>query len=767
MSESTEASPPLSGAITAALVGLGAVGLGVAAYLTRLHMELFVGSGVGESLCDLSASFSCSTVNGAPQSEIYGVPQAVLAIPTYLLMIALALLARRGSRAALPTLAGLGVLTVLYSAYLAYVSAVVIGAWCLFCMVLYAVNLSVTGLALWAGRGLGPLVRGLKPGFVVGSIAAGLVLFAGVNATYAQLRASLVQKAAAEIVAPPAPKLAAATNTAPVDAEVKKLRLSDKRVDVPIPADAPSVGPAKARVTIVEFSDFQCPFCKRLAGTLHQLVDEYPSDVRLVYLQFPLNLDCNRAGLKKSMHPGACDASVTSVCASQQGKFWEMHDRLFDRQGDLKRAAFLEHASDLGLDNSAFEACLDDPATLEAVAKQTELAAPLGVSGTPTFFINGRQLAGGQPIEVLRAVVDAELAGTVGALDLEVKVGTEARGAVDGAKTQVQVSLGSTSTQIDAFEASLDGDSAVSRAGASSARNISWYGARDACAAAGKRLCTEAEWLAACTGDAPIDKDGNGVFSDETITGRLYGYSERRRSGACADSRNPDAPGDVITGDHPQCGTPDGAYDLVGGVKEWVGLSPATAATKGGSYSSGESARCGYYRDDIAPDTQDPATGFRCCEGPAEIPAMLAGRDVSEKLAPFDVQLLDGKKFNTKTLAGKPTIITFWASWCGPCKKELPILAALYNQYKDQGLAVLAISVDSDEAKLKAYLASNPLPFPVARDPDGSLLDSFNNRGVPTSLWIQKDGTIRLRTTGVPPGGDKRLDELVTELLAK
>jgi protein-disulfide isomerase/peroxiredoxin/uncharacterized membrane protein len=761
----------------AAVAALLAVGIGVALYLTRLHLQLFYGMEAGGALCDLGGNFSCSAVNASAESEQFGLPQSLLAIPAYLVMGGLAFQAwRKQSSPALGALFGASLLTVLYSARLAWVSATVVGAWCLFCIVLYVVNVALAGLSAAAGgaRGLQELLK--APAVAGLAIVAYALVLGGSWGGYEQVRSGMAATAAASAVATTAPASppakGAANAAAPGDKaadgtlEVKKVRVAQAHAPVPIPDGAPTLGPANAKVTLVEFSDFQCPFCKRLAGTLRQLAEEYPKDLRIAYVQFPLNLDCNHTELKKSMHPEACHTAAAGYCAQQQGKFWEMHDALFDEQANTARKHFVELAGQLGMNTGTFEACLDDPATNDAIGKQTEAGTPLKVNGTPTFFVNGRQLSGAQPIEVLRAVVDAELAGNADLLDLEVQVGTEETGTVATTGSSVPIAALGSSYQIDAFEASLDGKKAVSKPGVEAARGLSWYDAKAACDAAGKRLCTEDEWLAACTGTKPVDADGTGIFSDDPITGRKYGYGDDRRSGNCADSRNPDNPGAVVTGNHPKCGTPDGVYDLVGNVKEWVGLTPGSAGVKGGSYSSGESARCGYFRDDIAPETKDAATGFRCCSGPTDPIEERPGRDVGEKLAAFDLPLLDGGHLTTKSFAGKPTILTFWASWCGPCKKELPVLASLYAKYKDQGLNIVAISVDSDDAKLAAYLKASPLPFPVARDPNGVLLAEFSHRGVPASFWVKRDGTVRLRTIGLPPGADKRLDELVQELLA-
>lgn len=760
-----EAAGRVGAAWAGGVVVASALGLGIASYLTNLHLQLFYGAGVADSLCDLGAGFNCSAVNAAPESEIFGIPQSVLAAPVYLVAIGLGVLGAmyKDARYSL-ALAGMGLLAVLYSGWLAYLSATVIGAWCLFCIALYVINLSLFGLGLWGG-GAGAIGRmaslPLKaPGIVFGAVFVGALTLGGSYAGYDKVRVGLATAAADAVIAKPMTPLPAANADAST-AQEKDVRIQAAKQDVVAPATAPSIGPKDAKVTIVELSDFQCPFCKRLSGTLRQITEEYPKDVRMVYVHFPMHLDCNKAPLKKSMHPEACSAAAAAVCAQDQGKFWEMHDRLFDEQGALGDKLYDEAAKDLGLDVAKFDTCRADPKTTERIGKDSELGAALGVSGTPNFFVNGRQLSGAQPIEVLRAVVDAELKGQKELLALKVAVGTEMTGAVDGSKTQVDVA----GVKIDAFEASLEGSKAVSKAGVEAAHGVSWFEARDACEAAGKRLCTEQEWLAACTGQAPVDADKDGIYSNDTILGRKYGYADARRDGVCADSRDAGAPGALTTGNHPRCGTPEGAYDMVGGVKEWIGLSANSAAVKGGSYSSGESARCGYYRDDLAPEQKDPATGFRCCEGPApEVKASVPGRDVGEKLDSFEVAGLDGV-IKSHVLAGHPAILTFWASWCGPCQKEMPALASLYEANKDKGLQVLAISVDTDESKLSAWLEAHPMPFLIGKDPGGKLMDTFPNRALPTTFWIKRDGTIRLRTTGLPPGGEKRIGELVTELV--
>ena len=158
-------------------------------------------------------------------------------------------------------------------------------------------------------------------------------------------------------------------------------------------------GPADAPVTIVEFSDFECPFCAQGAPIARQLVAKYPGQVRVVFRDFPLDF-----------HAGAHGAAIAARCAGRQRRFWPMHDRLFAQQDRLDRVALVEHGRTIdGIDAAAFEKCLDDPAVRAEVDADIEAGKRAGVTGTPAFFINGIGLAGAQPLEAFSAIIDAEL----------------------------------------------------------------------------------------------------------------------------------------------------------------------------------------------------------------------------------------------------------------------------------------------------------------------------------------------------------------------
>jgi len=185
---------------------------------------------------------------------------------------------------------------------------------------------------------------------------------------------------------------------------VERLKAEYKvSIDLPAPrfeveAIGPSKGPESAKITIVEFSDFECPYCGRATAAVDEVLKTYGDKVRLVFRHYPLDF-----------HKKAKKAAEASACAADQGKFWELHDRLFEYQTSLEVAQLKEHAAAIGLDAAKFDACLDGGAKAEIVERDLKAGRQLGVSGTPAFFINGVKLAGAQPFEAFKRVIDKEL----------------------------------------------------------------------------------------------------------------------------------------------------------------------------------------------------------------------------------------------------------------------------------------------------------------------------------------------------------------------
>jgi protein-disulfide isomerase len=166
-----------------------------------------------------------------------------------------------------------------------------------------------------------------------------------------------------------------------------------------VPPEAPGKGAAQPLVTIVEYSDFECPFCGAFAATLDELVAAYPDDVRIVFQQFPL-----------AMHPGAEPAARAAIAAQAQGRFWAMHDRLFIERHANGTERLVELAIELGLDPDRFRADLEAEATAARVKAEQDKGREIGVRSTPNFFINGRRVEGALKPDALRQLVDLERA---------------------------------------------------------------------------------------------------------------------------------------------------------------------------------------------------------------------------------------------------------------------------------------------------------------------------------------------------------------------
>jgi protein-disulfide isomerase len=161
----------------------------------------------------------------------------------------------------------------------------------------------------------------------------------------------------------------------------------------------PTQGPANAPVTIVEFSDFECPYCGGLFPTLQQVEKNYAQQVRIVFRQFPL----------ANIHPHAQKAAEASLCANEQKKFWEFHDSMFSNQRELSVADLKQRAVDLKLDTQSFNQCLDSGRYVAAIQTDIQEGSRNGVNGTPALFINGRFLSGNQPYSEIKELIDDEL----------------------------------------------------------------------------------------------------------------------------------------------------------------------------------------------------------------------------------------------------------------------------------------------------------------------------------------------------------------------
>jgi protein-disulfide isomerase len=163
-------------------------------------------------------------------------------------------------------------------------------------------------------------------------------------------------------------------------------------------ANSPSKGPAGAPIELIEFSDFQCPFCQRANPTVTQVLQTYGDRIHFVYRHFPL-----------STHPNAKPAAEASQCAAEQGKFWEYHDKLFANPSRLADGDLKHSAAELGLDTAAFNKCVDTHKYAAQVESDFRAGEDAGVNGTPAFFVNGRMISGAQPFDAFKRLIDEEL----------------------------------------------------------------------------------------------------------------------------------------------------------------------------------------------------------------------------------------------------------------------------------------------------------------------------------------------------------------------
>jgi protein-disulfide isomerase len=188
---------------------------------------------------------------------------------------------------------------------------------------------------------------------------------------------------------------------AAVDASPLMHRAPPKLLEDPvvIPIDgAPFIGPKDARVTLVEFSDFQCPYCAQAVGKLNAVLKAYPSQVKLVFKEYPLD-----------MHSQAALAAAAALAAHRQGKFWPLHDAMFADRTHLSRKTILAMAGAIGLDTKRFEQDWDSAAIKHAVATEQMEGDKAGVEATPTIFIDGQKYNGDLDLDAIRPIIDAKL----------------------------------------------------------------------------------------------------------------------------------------------------------------------------------------------------------------------------------------------------------------------------------------------------------------------------------------------------------------------
>lgn len=620
-----------------ALAVLALVGAAIGGLMTWHHdVQLFGDASMqGELIgCTSSEEVNCDIVNTSDYSEVLGIPIATWGIATYLLIAGLAVAAARGAQAFKPILFALGIGAVAYSGFLFYISKVQLNYVCAWCMRLYVINAAIPVLAVAAGALKASMPSPRQIGITVSVFAALSLASVGGERIF---RNSLLgnEAAATQLVqneAPQQPEAEEALFTDPEgllpEREITVTTEDKNEALIALRSDDAWKGNPNAEVVLVEFADLECGYCKRASSQLKRLYDVYGDDVLFVFKHFPMHPACN-PGVKNPKHRYACRAAQASVCAQQQGRFWAFHDLAFKNQHQLKEENLRAYAEAVELDLGQYDACMNDRRAGSKVVQNGQDGEAVDIHGTPRIFIDGRLYRSGTSAEQMAVAIER-------ALGRSAKDAREAAKALAIAREKVapipadvadmqSVQHGALAFQIDTFEAALT-ETGAAKSGKHEipATKMSWFAARDACAAAGKRLCTEEEWIAACQSEAPIDDDNDGEFADDMVEGNTYPYADFHNPTRCWDGRNRGAQcgaernetcRPVYTGEMPGCVTKDGVYDMTGNVEEWVGATPETAVLLGGAYdTSKDHARCYRRNDTYGPGYSNIRTGFRCCQ---------------------------------------------------------------------------------------------------------------------------------------------------------
>lgn len=372
-----------------AIIITALAGIMISVELTYLHIRA-IGNPDYQSFCNISEAINCDKVNSSKYSEILSIPISHLGSLTYILVIILAFSSLRGHPLTnmLSTFNLLiFVLCNLYSLLLFYISLAIIRSFCILCCGLYIVNLLLLIFALPNIRNyfnLSPACP-FQKNRVFSIVIATFMIFALISTLW----------------------LRNITITGHREAE---RRIGDKKEEVVYKdidiAGSFSKGPENAPITIVEISDFECPFCRKAYPAIKEAALKYKDRVRFVFKNFPLGTDCNPR-VKVNIHPSACLAAYASVCAGEQGRFWDYIDRLMN--GRLDRESILNYAVELRLDQDKFRACLDSDIPRQTVLKDVATCVKCQIVSVPTVFINGRMLIGAKSVQDYLLAIEEEI----------------------------------------------------------------------------------------------------------------------------------------------------------------------------------------------------------------------------------------------------------------------------------------------------------------------------------------------------------------------
>ena len=374
---------------------LAAAGLGISLYLYSLHVALLMGDIKSGPLCGADGGLGCQSVASSPYNSMLGLPLASWGAVFYSAMVLLGLgvviFWRDSGRVYLRwvlCLAGLGLALDLY---LAYVMVFRIQVACWLCISTYVINVAIILMlvkSVWQEPKPRVPMRAIFPG---AKDAQGIDLYYR-NAIKGLLIGGILF---ASVIGVAGSQFISKSLTGDDRERLAKLKtyLAKQPIRAVKADNRPEMGSDDGPVTVVEFSDFLCPFCAKAAKYLKLAASSNHDSARFVFRHYPLDTSCNR-NLRSNVHPGACLLAEGSACADEQNRFWEYHDIAFETKGKISQPVVMDIASDIGLDLSAFKSCLNSGRGLRVVEDDINAAIQAGVKSTPTLFINGRGLRG-------------------------------------------------------------------------------------------------------------------------------------------------------------------------------------------------------------------------------------------------------------------------------------------------------------------------------------------------------------------------------------
>lgn len=379
-------------AFVLSLLGIVAAGISASEFF---HIKK---AGLEEpSFCSVNETINCDVINASSYAELFGIPVAIWGLLFYAVIAIFSLylrISKQEKEHSYSLFWGLSVFGILWTLRMAYIASFILNAVCITCFAQYVIN-TLLLIAAWVAykNSLKDKVANIfSPKIVVPGIVAASVFGIGYIFALSATNGNAVKLTDSDIN------------------EAKRAFFKQQLYDIK-PADiaaAPTWGNPNAKITIVEFSDFQCPFCRVAAFNIKPYLQEFRNDVKLVFMNYPLDNSCNKY-LSGPMHTQACIAARAAVCAQEKGKFWEYSEDVFRNQTKISRETLLNFAEKNGIDKAWMGECVDSEKSLAKVQADVEVGHHIYLTGTPSVFMNQRSFHYWRNPELLRAVIKEEL----------------------------------------------------------------------------------------------------------------------------------------------------------------------------------------------------------------------------------------------------------------------------------------------------------------------------------------------------------------------